>query len=207
MVCQFPVPSIPLLCSKDIFCCDSAKLKLMLGSRIFTRFLNVPLLRLRTLTLRCPTVHGARQRRLYRALAAFDCGWRYCCGGCGPAARVCLKLWPSMDLLLLNSFTPRHPTTQFIHKNSVSFKNCCAWFIFLIWGTHLLKSKIREYHAPFDGQAHQGFTNVMINLILFSFSMHCEFVHFGVRKSILIVFHLLELACFVARPIATWFSK
>ena len=85
-LCQFPVPSIPLLCSKDIFCCDSAKLKLMLGSRIFTRFLNVPLLRLRTLTLRCPTVHGARQRRLFRALAAFDCRlavllWRRLPGG------------------------------------------------------------------------------------------------------------------------------
>ena len=104
MVCQFPVPSIPLLCSKDIFCCDSAKLKLMLGSRIFTRFLNVPLLRLRTLTLRCPTVHGARQRRLYRALAAFDCGWRYCCGGCGPAARVCLKLW-RFDLVWIFYFS------------------------------------------------------------------------------------------------------
>ena len=27
-------------------------------------------------------------------------GWLYCCGGACPAARVCLKLWPSMDLLL-----------------------------------------------------------------------------------------------------------
>ena len=35
-LCQFPVASIPLLCSRDIFCCDSAKLKLTLGSRIFT---------------------------------------------------------------------------------------------------------------------------------------------------------------------------
>ena len=75
--CMFPVPVScaikSLLCSKDSFCCDSAKLKLTLGFCFFTRCLNVPWLRLRTSALRCPTVHCARQRRLYRALAVFDC--------------------------------------------------------------------------------------------------------------------------------------
>ena len=56
-----------------IFYCDSAKLKLTLGSCIFTRFLNVLWMRSRTLVLRCPTAHDARQRCLYSALAVFDC--------------------------------------------------------------------------------------------------------------------------------------
>ena len=53
---------------------------------VFIRCLNVPLLRLRTLALLCPTVHGARQRRLYRALAVFDC-------------RLLVKLWRRPEAL------------------------------------------------------------------------------------------------------------
>ena len=78
-LCQFSVPSIPLLSSKDIFCCDSAKLKLTLGSRIFTRCLNVPLLRLRTLALRCPTVTAHASVVYIELWLSSTGGWWYCC--------------------------------------------------------------------------------------------------------------------------------
>ena len=58
---------------RDVFQWDSARLKLTLDSCIFTRCLNVPLLRLRTTALCWPLVHGARQCSVYLALAVFNC--------------------------------------------------------------------------------------------------------------------------------------
>ena len=78
-LCQFPAPSIPLLCSREIFCCDFGKLKLTLGSRIFTRCLNhvecafAEIEDIQDSKLRCLTVHCAHQRHFYEALDVFDC--------------------------------------------------------------------------------------------------------------------------------------
>ena len=57
---------------QETFLLKLARLKLMLGSCSFTRCwnqLNVGLLRLKTLALRCQTVQGTRQRQYYWALA------------------------------------------------------------------------------------------------------------------------------------------